>query len=129
MGCGLIRVLAVSGMSPTRAPTAGEQAQRPYTLGFASPEMLAEQQPYSVAGEKVDVYAVGVMGLMLMGSERELPFGPSRQQAQELQAACGIDQQDTCLGAARQTVVQRQHDWVSRAVLSPQHTSNLSCSL
>ncbi|KAL3137690.1 hypothetical protein ABBQ38_004963 [Trebouxia sp. C0009 RCD-2024] len=95
----------------SRAVGPGDQAQLPYTLGFAAPEMLAEDQRRQVASEKADVYAVGVMGLMWMGADHELPFGPSRQHAQEVQAAWGTNQLQARVEAARQSVVQRQHQW------------------
>ena len=102
-------------MSLTHACTAGDQAQLPYTLGLAPPEMLAcaDNQRHPMGSEKADVYAVGVMGLMWLEGKHELPFGPSRQQAQEVKATKDADQLRTSVQAARHSVIQSQHQWVS----------------
>ena len=95
------------------APSAGDQGQLPYTLGFAAPEVLVQQQSHMGPCEKADVYAVGIMGLLWMGPDRELPFGPSKKVAQEVHAAQGTSKLQGLFEAARESVVQMQRDWVS----------------
>lgn len=36
--------------------------------------------------QKADIYAVGIMGLMCLSTKQELPFGPSKVQAQQVKA-------------------------------------------
>ena len=99
-------------MSLKRVITAGNQEQLPYTLGFAAPEVLAGEL-HMGACEKADMYAVGIMGLMWIGPDCEMPFGPSKEQAQEVHYAQLTDQLQGHVEAARQSVVQKQHIWVS----------------
>ena len=82
----------------------------PATLGYSSPEVTAlghRQQPSRPLDlHKDDVWAVGVMGLLWLSKGQDMPFGPTKGQAQTLA-------NPQCLAEARKGVIAQQQAWVS----------------
>ncbi|KAL3151514.1 hypothetical protein ABBQ38_012513 [Trebouxia sp. C0009 RCD-2024] len=80
----------------------------PYTLGYPSPEVTAmghSQQPSGPLDlHKGDVWAVGVMGLLWLSKGLEMPFGPTRHQAETLASPEG-------LAKARKGVIEQHDAW------------------
>ncbi|KAL3159335.1 serine threonine protein kinase [Trebouxia sp. C0010 RCD-2024] len=66
----------------------------PSTLGYPSPEVTAlghSHQPSAPLDlHKDDVWAVGVMGLLWLSKGQDMPFGPTRHQAERLASPQGM---------------------------------------
>ena len=83
----------------------------PYTLGFAPPEVMAHghsSTSLSLA-QSADIYAVGIMGLLWLSNQAEMPFGPTQEQARQMEH---VECSQVVRDAIQQDVQDRQAAWV-----------------
>ncbi|KAL3155171.1 Cyclin-dependent kinase 6 [Trebouxia sp. C0010 RCD-2024] len=80
----------------------------PSTLGYPSPEVTAlghgQQPSVPLDLHKDDVWAVGVMGLLWLSKGQDMPFGPTRHQAERLASPEG-------LAETREGVMAQHSSW------------------
>ena len=85
----------------------------PATLGFLTPEAMSgnlRQTPVTRLDlHKSDVYAVGVMCLLFLSPDMEMPFGPTKKEMVEMQRDPAV------VSAIKQSVVTNHNAWVSHA--------------
>ena len=87
----------------------------PSTLGYSSPEATMPghpEKPVAPLGRhKDDMHALGVMGLQFLSTEGNMPFGPTKEQWEQLQ--CNA----SALSVVRNSVIFNHRAWVSHVEL------------
>ncbi|KAL3150058.1 hypothetical protein ABBQ38_013406 [Trebouxia sp. C0009 RCD-2024] len=92
----------------------------PATLGFLTPEATRDdlrEPPSTPSGlHTSDVYAVGVMGLLFLCPDMDMPFGPTKKEMVEMQ------RDPAAIIAVRKNVISNHNAWAAEYSVSADQT-------